>query len=196
MAISESTQLFPASSSRVCVADHHTERTAMPELTTPRELFLHELGDILYVERKLSDEVLPKLIGEVSDEEFKSGLESHLEETRQHVANVEKVFELVGEEPEVETCVGFEGLKSEHDQLIEESASSLVDIIDVGAAARTENYEIAAYEGLRRMAKAMGKEEAVDLLDANLKQEKEALREVEKIATRLSNESAKETSAA
>jgi ferritin-like metal-binding protein YciE len=171
-------------------------KTAMPELTTPRELFLHELGDILYVERKLSDEVLPKLIGEVSDEEFKSGLESHLEETRQHVANVEKVFELVGEEPEVEMCVGFEGLKSEHDQLIEESASSLVDIIDVGAAARTENYEIAAYEGLRRMAKAMGKEEAVDLLDANLKQEKEALREVEKIATRLSNESAKETSAA
>jgi hypothetical protein len=42
------------------------------------------------------------------------------------------------------------------------------------------------------MAKAMGKEEAVDLLDVNLKQEKEALREVEKIATRLSNESAKE----
>ena len=155
----------------------------MPELTTPRDLFLHELGDILYVERALAKETLPKLIGEVSDTEFKSGLESHLEQTRQHVANVEKVFELLGEEPEVEKCVGFEGLKKEHDQLIEESASSLVDIVDVGAAARTENYEIAAYEGLRRMAKAMGEDEAVDLLDENLKQEKETLREVEKIAT-------------
>ena len=71
----------------------------MPELTTPRELFLHELGDILYVERALAKETLPKLIGEVSDEEFKSGLESHLEQTRQHVANVEKVFELLGEGP-------------------------------------------------------------------------------------------------
>ena len=168
----------------------------MPELTTPRDLFLHELGDILYVERALAKETLPKLIGEVSDTEFKSGLESHLEQTRQHVANVEKVFELLGEEPEVEKCVGFEGLKKEHDQLIEESASSLVDIVDVGAAARTENYVIAAYEGLRRMAKAMGEDEAVDLLDENLKQEKETLREVEKIATRLSNESAKEASAA
>jgi ferritin-like metal-binding protein YciE len=166
----------------------------MPELTTPRDLFLHELGDILYVERALADETLPKLIGEVSDEEFKSGLESHLEQTRQHVANVETVFELLGEEPEVEKCVGFEGLKKEHDQLIEESASSLVDIVDVGAAARTENYEIAAYEGLRRMAKAMGEDEAVDLLDENLKQEKETLREVEKIATRLSNESANQPS--
>jgi ferritin-like metal-binding protein YciE len=168
----------------------------MPELNTPRDLFLHELGDILYVERRLSDEVLPKLIDEVSDEEFRGGLERHLEETRQHVSNVEQVFELLDEEPEQEECVGFLGLKKEHDQLLEESSAGLVDIIDVGAAARTENYEIAAYETLRRMAKSMGEERAVDLLDANLKQEKEALREVEKIATRLSNESVEQRSAA
>jgi ferritin-like metal-binding protein YciE len=168
----------------------------MPEITTPRDLFLHELGDILYVERELAETTLPKLIGEVSDEEFKSGLESHLEETRGHIDNVEKVFELLGEEPQVEKCIGLEGLKKEHDQLVEESSSSLIDIVDVGAAARTENYEIAAYEGLRRMAKAMGEEEAVGLLDENLKQEKETLREVEKIATRLSNESAKQPSSA
>jgi ferritin-like metal-binding protein YciE len=168
----------------------------MPEITTPRDLFLHELGDILYVERELAETTLPKLIGEVSDEEFKSGLESHLEETRGHVDNVEKVFELLGEEPQVEKCIGFEGLRKEHDQLVEESSFSLIDIVDVGAAARTENYEIAAYEGLRRMAKAMGEEEAVGLLDENLKQEKETLREVEKIATRLSNESAKQPSSA
>jgi ferritin-like metal-binding protein YciE len=45
------------------------------------------------------------------------------------------------------------------------------------------------------MAKGMGEEQAVKLLDANLKDEKETLREVEKIATRLSNEIAKEVSA-
>ena len=31
----------------------------MPELKTTRDLFLHELGDILYVERKLAGETLP-----------------------------------------------------------------------------------------------------------------------------------------
>jgi ferritin-like metal-binding protein YciE len=72
---------------------------------------------------------------------------------------------------------------------LEKASSSLVDAIDLGAAARTENYEIAAYEGLRRMANALGEDRAVDLLDKNLTQEKEALREVEKIATRVSNES-------
>ena len=33
----------------------------MSEITNPRELFLHELGDILYVERSLVEEALPKL---------------------------------------------------------------------------------------------------------------------------------------
>ena len=161
----------------------------MPEISNPKDLFLHELGDILYVERKLAEKVLPKLIDEVSDDEFKSGLENHLKETRQHVTNVEQVFKIFGERPHAEECVGFEGLKKEHDELLEKSSDALIDHIDLGAAARTENYEIAAYEGLRRMAKAFGEDEAVTLLDTNLKQEKEALREVEKIATRLSNES-------
>jgi ferritin-like metal-binding protein YciE len=160
----------------------------MPEITNERELFTHELGDILYVERKLVSETLPKLIGEVQDAEFKAGLEKHLGETRRHVQNVEKVFELVGEEPKAEPCLGFEGLEKEHQKLAGETASDLIDLVDLGAAARTENYEIAAYEALRRMAKALGEDKAVDLLDENLKQEKETLREVEKLATRVSNE--------
>ena len=168
----------------------------MPEITTPKELFLHELGDILYVERKLAGETLPKLIDEVQDEELKSGLEKHLAETRKHVTNVERVFAELGEEVQVEECVGFEGLKSEHEQLIEESSDSLTDLVDLGAAARTENYEIAAYESLRRMAKAFGEDKAVDLLDQNLKEEKEALKEVERIATRLSKETATALSSA
>jgi ferritin-like metal-binding protein YciE len=163
------------------------------EITTPRELFLHELGDILYVEQTLAEQTLPKLIEEVQDPEFHDALDEHLKRTRGHVTNVEKVFKLVGEEPKAETCIGFEGLKSEHDKMVEETVAELIDSVDLGAAARTENYEIAAYEGLRRMAKAMGEEEAVELLDANLAEEKEALRIVERIATRVSKESAKQT---
>jgi ferritin-like metal-binding protein YciE len=160
----------------------------MSAINSPRALFLHELGDILYVERALADEALPKLINEVQDEEFTAGLEKHLKQTRQHVRNVEQVFEVFGEEPHTEECVGFEGLKKEHDELTEKTPATLIDLVDLGAAARTENYEIAAYEGLRRMAKALGEEKAVDLLDENLADEKVTLREVEKIATRISSE--------
>jgi ferritin-like metal-binding protein YciE len=160
------------------------------QITTPRELFVHELGDILFVERQLAAEALPKLISEVRDDELKRALEQHLTQTKGHVRNVERVFDLLGEEPSAEECLGFEGLKAEHEKLVEETSSELIDTVDLGAAARTENYEIAAYEGLRRMAKALGEEQAVDLLDKNLKEEKEALKVVEKIATRVSKESA------
>jgi ferritin-like metal-binding protein YciE len=40
------------------------------------------------------------------------------------------------------------------------------------------------------MAKAMGEDKAVELLDQNLRNEKEELREVEKVATRLTKEGA------
>lgn len=54
------------------------------EITTPRELFLHELGDILFVERQLAENTLPQLIDEVEDREFGNALEKHLKETRRH----------------------------------------------------------------------------------------------------------------
>jgi ferritin-like metal-binding protein YciE len=157
----------------------------MPDITTPRDLFLHELGDILYVEKKLTGEVLPKLIGEVQDSDFRKGLERHLEQTKGHVTNLEQIFESMGEQSETEKCLGFEGLKEEHDEMIGEVSENLVDMVDAGAAARTEHYEIAAYNGLIEMARGLGESEAVGLLEENLKEEREALQEVESVATKL-----------
>jgi len=168
----------------------------MSEITTPRDLFLHELGDILYVEEKLEQEVLPKLMDEVKSTEFRKGLEKHLRETRTHVENLEQVFELLGEEIQKEECVGFEGLKKEHDRLVEESSEDLIDLVDAGAVARTEHYEIAAYEGLITMARALGERDVIELFEKNLKDEKETLREVESLAKELTKESAKEMSEA
>ena len=168
----------------------------MSEITSPRELFLHELADILYVERTLAEDTLPKLIDEVQNAEFRKGLKAHLAETRRHVTNVEKTFRALGEQPEAKECVAFEGLRSEHEEMSGEATSELIDLVDLGAAARTEHYEIAAYSGLMRAAKALGETKAAELLDQNLKQEKETLREIEKLTTRLMKEHAKQQAAA
>ena len=157
----------------------------MPQITTQRELFLHELGDILFVERKLAAEVLPALIGEVHDKELRAGFERHRTQTRQHVKNVESVFKGLGETPAAERCLGFAGLKEEHDELTKEAAVELIDAVDTGAATRTEHYEIAAYQGLIAMARGLGEKDVVHLLQANLSDEREALRSLEKIGRRL-----------
>ena len=111
----------------------------MPDITTPRDLFLHELGDILYSEKKLTGEVLPKLIDEGQDPDFRKGLERHLELTNGHVTNLEQIFDSMGEQSETEKCLGFEGLKKEHDEMISEVSEDLVDMVDAAAAARTEH---------------------------------------------------------
>lgn len=168
----------------------------MAEIRTPRELFLHELGDILYVEEHLEQEVLPKIMGEVRNDELRRGLEKHLEQTRQHVENVEEVFDKLGEQPESEECIGFQGLKKEHEKLVGESSEQLIDLVAVGAVARTEHYEVAAYENLVTMARALGERDVVDLLEKNMKDDKETLREVERLGKQLSKEQVKELSEA
>jgi ferritin-like metal-binding protein YciE len=83
----------------------------MAGVSDPRELFLHELGAVLYAENVLV-KALPKLAEEASDEELKLGFEEHLEETRQHVMNIEQAFEQLGEKPSVEQCPGIDGISS------------------------------------------------------------------------------------
>jgi len=162
------------------------------QMSDPRELFLHELGDVLYAERTLV-KALPKLQEEASDEELAQGFGDHLEETRQHVKNVEQAFQALGEQAKAEKCPGIEGIKQEHDDFVsnESPSQEVLDAFLTGAGARTEHYEIAAYEGLVTMAEAMGEDEVASLLTENLEQEKAALQKMQTIGKRLANVGAK-----
>jgi ferritin-like metal-binding protein YciE len=164
------------------------------QMSDPRDLFLHELGDILYAERTLV-KALPKLQEEASDEELAKGFADHLEETRQHVKNIEQVFQALGEEAKAEKCPGIEGIKKEHDDFVanESPSQEVLDAFLTGAGARTEHYEIAAYEGLVTMANAMGEDEVATLLTDNLEDEKTALRKMQTIGKRLAEVGAKAT---
>ena len=154
------------------------------QMSNPRELFLHELGDVLYAEQTLV-KALPKLRAEASDKELAQGFGEHLEETRQHVKNVKLAFEELGEPAKAEKCPGIEGIKKEHDDFIDKESPSpdVLDAFLTGAGARTEHYEIAAYEGLVTVAQAMGETKVAELLSDNLAQEKKAFAKVQKSAS-------------
>ena len=158
----------------------------MSGMTEPRELLLHELGDLLYAEQLLT-KALPKLADEAGDDELKTGFENHLEETKQHVVNLKQVFESMGETAKAEKCPGIEGIKAEHDAFMseEDPSQEIRDIFLTGAGARAEHYEIAAYSGAITLANALGETDAVTLLEKNLAQEKKALSSLETVAKRL-----------
>ena len=161
----------------------------MPAVTSPEQLFEHELQDMYYAEKTLT-KVLPKLAEEATDRELSRAFTSHLKQTEGHVANIEKVFRSIGKTPQATPCPGIEGIKKEHDEFIESSSPSaeMLDAFLTGAAARAEHYEIAAYTGLVSQARALKEREAVELLQENLKQEKDALKKVETISKRILKE--------
>ena len=166
-------------------------------MKTPRELFLHEFGDVLYAERTLV-KALPKLQEEASDDELAAGFASHLEETKTHVTNIEQAFVELGEKPKAEKCPGIEGIKKEHDEFVEKESPSpeVLDSFLTGAGSRAEHYEIAAYESLITAADAMGEAEVAKLLSMNLAQEKKALDALKAIAKRLAEQGARAGAAA
>jgi ferritin-like metal-binding protein YciE len=153
---------------------------------SPEQLFVHELQDMYYAEKSLT-RTLPQLAEEATDRELSRAFTSHLKETEKHVTNLEKVFKEIGKIAQPHHCPGIEGIKKEHDDFMRENqpTPAIRDAFLTGAASRTEHYEIAAYTGLVNQARALGEREAVQLLQANLREEKEALKKVETISKRL-----------
>ena len=161
----------------------------MPQkFTEQHKLFLHELGDALTFERTLV-KLLPKFQQQATNKELAKGFKKHLQESRKHVTNVEKAFKAAGRKPKAERCPGIEGLKAEHDQFVKTKPTpEVLDVFLTGAAARVEHYEIATYEGLITWAKSFGWTDAVTFLEENLKQDKQALKDVQTFAKRFASE--------
>jgi ferritin-like metal-binding protein YciE len=163
----------------------------MATITEPRQLFVNELQAILYVEQKLANDVLPELANEISNSEFKANIRHHLDETKQHVVNVERVFELLGEQPKADKSHVVDGLVAQHEKVVKNiETDELRDLFDAGAAAKTEHLEIAAYESLITSAESLGDSEIVGLLEENLDQEKDALKQAKKASEQIAKQTA------
>jgi ferritin-like metal-binding protein YciE len=161
-------------------------------LQTPRDLFLHELSDTMSAEHIVLG-MLGSLKSETKVDDVREAVTHHEQETRDQIKNLEKIFTLLGEKPEKTTCHAAEGLKEEHDSLLEEKPSPLVlEVGNLAGAAKTEHYEIASYNLLIQMAKDLGETDVADLLKENLDQEKEMARKVESLARQVGKDVRKE----
>ena len=71
-------------------------------------------------------------------------------------------------------CLGMEGLVKEGAETIQEDYEDAVkDAAIIGAAQRVEHYEIAAYGTTRELARLLGEDEHVSLLEQTLAEEKQ-----------------------
>ncbi len=139
-----------------------------------KELLVDELKDLYDAEKQLV-KALPKMAKAAYDEDLKAGLTEHLEETKEHVARLERVFKLLDETPKAKTCPAMKGLIEEGNEALEEKEASCVrDAQIIGSAQRIEHYEIAAYGTVRTLAETLGEDEVAEILQMTLDEEGEA----------------------
>src|SRR6202521_6439563 len=84
-----------------------------------KHLYIEELKDLYSAENQLV-KALPKMAKATTSADLRAGFEGHLEQTKEHVARLEKIFSVLGESPKGEKCGGMEGLIKEAAEMIEE----------------------------------------------------------------------------
>lgn len=147
-----------------------------------KDLYVHELKDLYSAEKQLL-KALPQMAKAASSKKLKAAFESHLKETENHVARLEKVLSLAGATTRGSKCKGMEGLVEEGKDMIQEEADNEVrDAGLIAAAQRVEHYEIAGYGCARTYAQMLGEKEAEKLLQATLDEEGAADKKLTELA--------------
>ena len=137
------------------------------------KLFIEELADIYNAETQLT-KALPKMAKAAQAEELRAAFEEHLEQTKEQINRLDQVFESIGESMKKKTCKGMKGLIDEGNEMAREfEGDSALDAALICAAQKVEHYEIASYGCLCTWAKELGHDDALDLLQETLDEEKE-----------------------
>ena len=156
------------------------------------ELFIDELKDIYWAEKHLA-KALPKMAKAATSEELRTAIQNHLQETENHITRLESAFESIDEKAVAKKCEAMAGLIKEGEEIIDDTEKGTFtrDAGIISAAQKIEHYEIASYGTLKTLASTLGYNEAAELLDATLKEEKNADNMLTKIAESNINQSGK-----
>ena len=118
--------------------------------------------------------------------DLKKAFEQHRKETQGQIKRLQECFELLEEQSDQSECHGIRGLIAEKKAFAEEEPTDdLLDVFNVGAAIKVENYEICEYESLIDLAREMKHSKVAQLLSQNLKEEKATLKKMEGFSDRV-----------
>jgi ferritin-like metal-binding protein YciE len=146
----------------------------MAEAGTLHDAFIDELRDTYDAEKQLT-KALPKMAKAAKSPELRTALEAHLEETMGQIERLERVFESLEEKVRGKHCDGMAGIIEEGKSIMgEDFDDATMDACLIAAGQRAEHYEMAAYGTLVAWARGMGHDEAANLLQETLEEEKAA----------------------
>lgn len=168
------------------------------KVETLRDLFEVELRYAYDCEQKLVKKGLPTMIENANSPELRSALEQHLQETRNQVSRLDRVFTIIGASAKTEGNDVFDEMSDAVKDAIDETATeNLRDAALILCGNMVEYYEIALYGSLIAFAKQLGFQDAVQLLQQTLNEKKAADEKLTQLAeTRINPSAAQERRAA
>jgi ferritin-like metal-binding protein YciE len=154
------------------------------------DLFLETLKDIYYAEKHIL-KALPGMAKKADEPSLKDALETHRKETEGQIDRLEQVFKLCDTAARGKKCDAIEGILAEaKEHMAEIKSEAVLDAGIIASAQAVEHYEITRYGTLIAWAKQLGMNEAADLLEETLKEEKHADELLTKIAEASANQRA------
>lgn len=152
------------------------------DIKTMDDLFVHTLRDIYYAENRIL-KALPEMIEKATDPQLKSGFETHLKETEEHVNRLMEVFHLHGVAAKTVTCPAIDGILEEAEEISGEvEDKEVLDAALAAAAQAVEHYEITRYGTLVAWANQLGRADCARILQRTLDEEKATDAKLSKIA--------------
>ena len=161
------------------------------ELETLRDLYIHELKDLLSAENQLI-KALPKMRKAAKNRQLAAAFNQHLNQTKQQAKRLEQILKRHDESTRAPKCEGMEGLIKEGDKMGSEDGQD--DVRDAGliaSAQRVEHYEIAGYGCARTYAQLLGDKQGARSLDVSLNEEAATDKKLTKLARSVINLKAK-----
>ncbi len=138
------------------------------------KLFEDELKDIYWAEQALT-KALPKMAKNATSPKLSKAIEKHLKETHGQIKKLQRVFSIIGKKPQAKKCEAMAGLVKEGGEIIQDTdKGGMRDAGIISACQKVEHYEIATYGTLRTFATLLGIQDAADILESILDEEKNA----------------------
>ena len=149
---------------------------------TLHDAFVDELQDSYDGEKQLI-KALKKMAKAAKADGLRVAFETHLEETQGQVQRLEQVFAMLDEKVKGKHCDGIAGISEEGSAVMDEDFDdATLNACLLASGQRAEHYEMAAYGTLVAWARALGHDEAADLLQETLDEEKAADEKLSAIA--------------
>jgi ferritin-like metal-binding protein YciE len=146
------------------------------KIRTFQDLFENGLRYAYDCEQKLVKKGLPEMIEKCTSPELRNALEQHLQETRDHVSRLERIFSTIGVEAKTEDNDIIDKMMNSAKHIVSdtEDGTLLRDAGLVVAGNAVEHYEMAVYGSLVAFARQLGRTDAASLLEQTLNEEKAA----------------------